>query len=773
MGEYAIGQPVPRFEDPRLVKGHGRYIADMTFPGMTFGYVLRSPHAHARIRSIDTAKAKAAPGVLGVFTSADYKAAGFGDLPVPGGLKRRNDVPGYRPLYPALVEDRVRMIGDYVAFVVAETYFQAVDASELIEVDYEPLPAIVSTGDAVSSGVPLVWEDCPNNIGFVQVEGNKEATDAAFARAAHVVKQKFVINRVTAATMEPRGCIGLYEPADGRYTIYTTLQRTNVFQTELSQFVLKVPDNKIRVVCGDIGGSFGMKSAVYNEVALVLLGAKLIGWPVKWVATRSESFLCDAQARDNVTEAEMALDKDGTFLGFRARIIAAIGAYMQVGMPAFTGNLGTLAGVYKTPASHIDVTAVFTHTQPVRPYRGNGRPEAGYVIERMVDLAADELGIDPADIRQRNSIPPSAMPFKTSVTFTYDCGEFDKNLEMALAAADKKGFEARRAKSKQNGKLRGFGFSNTIERSAAPGLEGAEIRFDRTGSVSIFSGSINQGQGHETAFKQVVCDRLGLDPKEVTYIQGDTDQVFFAEGTGGSRSAAYSGSAFSMAADKIETKAKAIAANMFKVDLADIKFADGVLSSQKTNQTLTIKEVAKASLDPKNLPQGMECGLIEKAIYSGKVASYPNGVHVCELEIDEETGTVEIVNYNVVDDVGTVINPLLLHGQIDGGIAMGIGQILMEDIKFDTEGQILTGSFMDYALPRAGDMGGFHVDSNPVPTKTNPLGVKGAGEAGCVGAMPAVANALVDALSVLGIKHVAMPATPEVLWRAIHEARGS
>ncbi len=773
MGEYAIGQPVPRFEDPRLVKGHGRYIADMTFPGMTFGYVLRSPHAHARIRSIDTAKAKAAPGVLGVFTSADYKTAGFGDLPVPGGLKRRNDVPGYRPLYPALVEDRVRMIGDYVAFVVAETYFQAVDASELIEVDYEPLPAIVSTGDAVSSGVPLVWEDCPNNIGFVQVEGNKEATDAAFARAAHVVKQKFVINRVTAATMEPRGCIGLYEPADGRYTIYTTLQRTNVFQTELSQFVLKVPDNKIRVVCGDIGGSFGMKSAVYNEVALVLLGAKLIGWPVKWVATRSESFLCDAQARDNVTEAEMALDKDGTFLGFRARIIAAIGAYMQVGMPAFTGNLGTLAGVYKTPASHIDVTAVFTHTQPVRPYRGNGRPEAGYVIERMVDLAADELGIDPADIRQRNSIPPSAMPFKTSVTFTYDCGEFDKNLEMALAAADKKGFEARRAKSKQNGKLRGFGFSNTIERSAAPGLEGAEIRFDRTGSVSIFSGSINQGQGHETAFKQVVCDRLGLDPKEVTYIQGDTDQVFFAEGTGGSRSAAYSGSAFSMAADKIETKAKAIAANMFKVDLADIKFADGVLSSQKTNQTLTIKEVAKASLDPKNLPQGMECGLIEKAIYSGKVASYPNGVHVCELEIDEETGTVEIVNYNVVDDVGTVINPLLLHGQIDGGIAMGIGQILMEDIKFDTEGQILTGSFMDYAMPRAGDMGGFHVDSNPVPTKTNPLGVKGAGEAGCVGAMPAVANALVDALSVLGIKHVAMPATPEVLWRAIHEARGS
>ena len=772
MGEFAIGQPVPRFEDPRLVKGAGRYVADMMFPGMAFGYVLRSPHAHARIRSIDTSKAKAVPGVLAVLTSADYKAAGFGDLPVPGGLQRRNGAPGYRPRYPALAEDRVRMIGDYVAFVVAETYYQAADAAELIQVDYEPLPAIVSTGDALKPGAPLVWDDCPNNIGFIQVEGNKEATDAAFASAAHVVKHRFVINRVTAAAMEPRGCIGLFEPVDGRYTIYTTLQRTNVFQTELSQYVLKVPDSKIRVVCGDIGGSFGMKSAVYNEVALVLFAAKVTGRPVKWVATRSESFLCDAQARDNVTEAEFALDKDGTFLGFRARIIAAIGAYMQVGMPAFTGNLGTLAGVYRTPASHIDVTGVFMHTQPVRPYRGNGRPEAGYVIERMVDLAADQLGIDPAELRRRNTIPASAMPFKTSVTFTYDCGEFEKNMDLALQAADKNGFEARRVRARKNGKLRGLGFSNTIERSAAAGLEGAEIRFDRTGSVSIFSGSINQGQGHETAFKQIVCDRLGLDPNEVTYIQGDTDQVFFAEGTGGSRSATFSGSAFTLAADKVETKAKAIAAHMLKVDVGEINFADGVFSSKKTNQTLTIKEVAKASLEPKNLPQGMEPGLIEKAIYTGKLASYPNGVHVCELEIDEETGVVEIVGYNVVDDVGTVINPLLLHGQVDGGIAMGVGQILMEDIKFDEQGQMLTGSFMDYAIPRAGDLTAFHVESNPVPTKTNPLGVKGAGEAGCVGAMPAVANALVDALSVLGIKHIEMPATPEVIWRTIQEARG-
>ena len=771
MGEYAVGQPVPRFEDPRLIQGGGRYVGDMAFPGMAFGYVLRSPHAHARIRKIDTAKAKSAPGVLAVLTGADYKAAGFGDLPVPGGLKRRGETPGYKPRYPALVEDRVRMIGDYVAFVVAETYFQAVDAAELVGVDYEPLPAIVSTGDAMKPGVPLVWDDCASNVGFTQIEGNKDATDAAFAKAAHVVKHHFVINRITAATMEPRGCIGMFEPTEQRYTIYTTLQRTNVFQTELSQYVLKVPDSKIRVVCGDIGGSFGMKSAVYNECALVLLAAKLVGRPVKWVATRSESFLCDAQARDNVTDAELALDKDGNFLAFRAKIVAAIGAYLQVGMPAFTGNLGTLAGVYRTPASHVDVDAVYTHTQPVRPYRGNGRPEAAYIIERMVDLAADQIGMDPAELRRRNTIPASAMPYKTSVTFTYDCGEFEKNMDMALDAADKRGFETRRAQSKKNGKLRGLGFSNTIERSAAPGLEGAEIRFDRTGSVTIFSGSINQGQGHETTFKQVVCDRLGLDPKEVTYVQGDTDQVFFAEGTGGSRSAAFSSSAFTMAADKVESKGKAIAAHMLKVDAADIKFNEGIFSTPKSNQTMTIKEIAKASLDPKNLPAGMEPGLIEKAIYSGKAASYPNGCHVCELEIDEETGTVEILDYNVVDDVGTVLNPLLLHGQIDGGIAMGIGQILMEDIKFDEEGQILTGSFMDYAMPRAGDMTGFHVDSNPVPTKTNLLGVKGAGEAGCVGAMPAVANALVDALSVLGIKHVEMPATPEVLWRAIHDAR--
>jgi carbon-monoxide dehydrogenase large subunit len=766
MGEFAIGQSVSRFEDPRLLKGGGRYVGDMVLPGTVFGYVLRSPHAHARIRSIDTGKAKAAPGVLAVLTGADWRASGWGDLPVPGGLKRR-DGSVFQPPYPALVADRVRWVGDYVAFVVAETYLQALDAAELIAVDYEPLPAVVSTAEASAAGAPRVWDGCPDNIGFVQLFGDKAATDAAFAKADHVVKHRLVINRVTAASMEPRGCLGDYNAAQGRYTIYTTLQRVHPFRAELSP-ILKVPESDIRVVAGDIGGSFGMKSAVYNEVALVLLASKVVGRPVKWVSTRSESFLCDAQARDNVTEAELALDKNGTFLAMRAHVIASIGAYLQTGMPAFTGNIGTLAGVYRIPAMHAVVTAVFTHTNPVRPYRGNGRPEAAYVIERLVDLAADELRIDPAELRRKNYIPPDAMPFKTALTFTYDSGEFEKSMDMALELADFRGFERRRAEARKRSKLRGIGLSNTIERAAAGGFEAAEIRFDKSGAATLLAGSVTQGQGHETIFKQIMCDRLGVDPDEVHYIQGDTDQVFVGEGTGGSRSATLGGSAVDIAAQRITTKGKAIAAHLLKLDAADVNFADGVFSSPKTNRTLTIKEVAKEAMEPTRLPKDMDVGLIATATYVAPVQNFPNGCHICELEIDEDTGEVEIVRYSVVDDVGTVINPLLLKGQIVGGVAQGVGQILMEDIQFDGDGQILTGSFMDYAMPRATDISAVEVKSNPVPTRTNPLGVKGAGEAGCVGAMPAVANALVDALSHLGIRHIEMPATPERLWRAIH-----
>ncbi len=771
MGEFALGQPVPRFEDPRLLRGGGRYVDDMVLPGMAYGHVLRSPHSHARILRIGAEAAKAAPGVLCVITGADWEASGFGDLPVPGGHKRRDGSPNYRPRYPALVKDRVRFIGDYVAFVVAETRAQAMDAAELIEVEYEPLPAALGTEEAAQPGAPLVWDDCRDNICFTQIHGDKAATEAAFTRAAHVARHKFVINRVTTASMEPRGSIGDYNRTDGHYTIYTTLQRAHPYRAELARNVLKVPESKVRVVAGDIGGSFGMKSAVYNEVALVLLGSKLTGRPVKWMSTRSEAFLSDAQARDNVTEAELALDRDGTFLGFRVRSYANAGAYLQTGFQAYTGNLGTLAGVYRTPAMYVESTAVFTNTQPVRPYRGNGRPEAAYIIERMVDIAADDMGLDPADIRRRNYIAPAEMPFKTALTFTYDSGEFEKSMDMALELADVKGFARRKAESRRNGKMRGLGISNTIERAAAPSFEGAEIRFDRSGSVQILSGSITQGQGHETVLKQIVADRLGIPPGVIEYIQGDTDKVFFGEGTGGSRSATMSGSAFQMASEKIIEKATRIAAHSLNVALAEVRFADGIFSNLRTNQTVSIGEVAQAAVDPKRLPQGMEPGLIASAVYTAEVENFPNGCHVCEVEIDPETGQTEIVRYSVVDDVGTVMNPLLLKGQIVGGVAQGVGQILKEDIRFDESGQLVTGSFMDYAMPRARDFCNFEIEANPVPTRTNPLGIKGAGEAGCVGAMPAVANALVDALSEFGIRHIAMPATPEVVWRAIRNAK--
>ena len=524
MGEFAIGQGVARFEDPRLIRGGGRYTDDVKLPGMAHGVMLRSPHAHARIKSIDTKAAKAAPGVLCVLTAADVKAAGLGELPVPAGLKRRDGSPQYVPRYPILAEEFVRWVGDGVAFVVAETLAQAQDAAELIAVDYEELPAVTSTEQAPQPGAPRVWADCADNICFVALIGDKAATDAAFARADRVVKHKFVINRVTAVTMEPRGAVGDYNAADGRYTIYTAMQRPQPGRAEFAK-IMKVPESKLRIITGDTGGSFGMKSPIFNESPLVLLAAKLTGRPVKWISTRTEAFLSDAQGRDNVTEAELALDKDGVFLGMRVKTIAAIGAYLQHSMPAFALNAGTLAGVYRTPAMHVDITGVFTHTNPVRPYRGNGRPEAAFVIERMVDIAADELGIDPAELRRRNTIPPAAMPFKTGLTFTYDCGEFEKNMDLALALADAKGFKARKAQSHKEGKLRGFGLSNTIERAAPASTEGAEIRFARSGTATLFSGANNQGQGHETILKQLVCDRLGLDPAEVQYVQGDTDQA--------------------------------------------------------------------------------------------------------------------------------------------------------------------------------------------------------------------------------------------------------
>jgi aerobic carbon-monoxide dehydrogenase large subunit len=772
MGEFALGQPVPRFEDPRLIRGGGRYVDDLKLPNMAYGCVLRSPYSHGRIMSIDTEAAKASPGVLLVLTGEDWAASGWNDLPTPGNLRRHGGAPAGKIRFPALSRDKVRWVGDYVAFVVAESLAQAQDAAELIAVDYESLPAITSSEAALAPGAPLVWDDRSDNVCFVHPEGNRAATEAALAKADRIVKRRFVINRVTAAAMEPRGAVADYNKVEDRYTVYTVLQRAHGYRAELSG-IMNVPENKIRVVAGDIGGSFGMKSAVYNEVALTVLAAKILARPVKWTSTRSEAFLSDAQARDHVTEAELALDKDGHFTGFRVKVTAAVGAYAQANSNVFVMNLGTLAGVYRTPAIFAEVTAVFTNTNPMRPYRGNGRPEFAYVIERMVDEAAAELGIGPVDLRRRNMIPPEAMPFQSGLTFKYDCGEFARILDMALKLVDAAGFEARRAEAKSRGKLRGIGLSYTIERAAAGGFEAAEVRFDKGGTVTLLSGSITQGMGHETVYKQLLCDRLGIHPDKVTYIQGDTDKVAIGEGTGGSRSAALGGSAVQAATEKIVSKARAIAAHMLEAAEADVEFDEGVFKIAGTDRVLALPAIAAAAWEPRSLPAGMEPGLISQASYAAGDQNFPNGCHICELEIEPETGTVELCRYGVVDDVGTVMNPLLLEGQIIGGIAQGAGQILLEDIRFDEEsGQLLTGSFMDYAMPRADNFCAIHCESNPVPTKTNPLGVKGAGEAGAVGAMPAVGNALVDALKSLGVRELPMPATPERIWRAIREARG-
>jgi carbon-monoxide dehydrogenase large subunit len=766
MGEFAIGQGVPRFEDPRLVRGGGTYIDDVVYPGMAHAVVLRSQHAHARIRRIDTAAAKASPGVLTIITGAEWKASGWGDLPSNPGLKRPGGAPMYLPRYTVIAEDRVRWVGDPVAFVVAETLAQAQDAAELIEIDYEPLPAVTSTSDAMQPGAPLVYEDCPDNISFVEPIGDKAKVDEAFARAAHVVKHRFVINRVTAACMEPRGTVVSYHAAQDLYTVHAPTQRPHGYRSDMAK-IMRVPDSKVRVIAGDVGGSFGMKTPVFNETPLAALASKLTGRAVKWMSTRTEAFLSDAQGRDNVTEAELALDKDGHFLALRVKVVAAVGAYLQNNMPAFFLNAGTLAGTYRTPAIFVEAVGVFSNTNPVRPYRGNGRPESAFVIERMVELAADELNIDPVELRRRNYIAPGEMPYKTGLTFTYDCGEFEKSMDLALKLADVAGFERRRKEARQRGKLLGLGISSTIERAAAPGTEGGEIRFDRTGSVTIFSGSASQGQGHETVFKQLVCDQLGLNPDEVRYVQGDTDEVFYSEGTGGSRSATMGGSALQIATEKIVKKARAIAAHVLKVEPDDVNFADGVFSSPKTNQTITVKEVAVAAVTPAKLPPDMEPGLVATGVFKSATNNYPNGCHICEVEIDIETGVPQVVRYNVVDDVGTVLNPLLLHGQVQGGIAQGVGQALMEDIRFDAGGQLITASFMDYAMLRAHNLCDMEVEANPVPTKTNPLGTKGAGEAGCVGALPAVVNAVVDALSDYGVRHIEMPATPERIWRAM------
>ncbi len=773
MGEYALGQPVPRSEDPRLLRGGGRYVDDVTLPNMAYGFVLRSPHAAARIKRMDIGAARQAPGVLAVLTYEDWKSAGFGDLPVGSGQKLRDGAPMFSHPFPPLVKDRVRFVGDYIAFVVADSIARAMDAAELIEVDYEPLPAVVDQMSALEPGAPSVWDERPDNIGYVKLMGNKEKTEANMASAATVVKHRFVINRVSANPMEPRGYVGDYNCAQDHYTLHTTIQGAHPYRSRLASRILKKPESSVRVIVGDVGGSFGMKSGIYHEAALVLLGSKVTGRPVKWTATRTEALMTDGHGRDSVADVELGLDKDGKFVALRAFTYGNMGAYITSQTPGpFFNNMGGFAGVYLIPAIHVDITAVVTNTNFTCPYRGAGRPEATYMIERIIDIAAAEIGMDAVELRRRNMIPTSAIPYKTALVFNYDSGEFEKNMQAALEMGDYAGFETRRAEARSRGKLRGIGISNSIEKAASPGVEGAELRFDRSGTATILTGSVTNGQGHETVFKQIVCDRLGMKPQDIGYVSGDTDKVAFGHGTGGSRSAAHGGAAINLATTKIIEKARKIAAHVMEANVADINFNSGVFTVAGTDRAITIKEIAKAAVDPKKIPPGEEPGLIASAVHTIDQPTYPNGCHLCEVEVDEETGSVEIVNYNVVDDVGLVMNPMLLKGQIHGGVAQGIGQILLEDMRYDPgSGQIVTASFMDYAMPRASDVSSMEVQTNEVLTKANPLGVKGAGEAGTVGALSAVANAVVNALSPLGVRDLPMPATPERLWRAITEAK--
>jgi aerobic carbon-monoxide dehydrogenase large subunit len=772
--KYGIGQAVSRFEDPRLLRGAGRYVNDVSLPRQAYAYFLRSPHAHAKIAAIDTSAAKAAAGVLAVFTEADVAAEKLGTTRLALPRKRADGSPAFARPHPGLARGEVRYVGDPVAMVVAETLAAAKDAAELIEIDYQELPAVIDAEDAVKPGAPRVWEENPDNVSHIFETGNKAAADAAFAAAAHVVKRKYVITRVHAQYMEPRGTLGAYDPNDERFTLHADVQYAHRVRDMLAGNVFKIPETSIRVVTGDVGGGFGTKGWQYVEHRLTLMAARKLGRPVKWSCERSEALLADEHGRDVVAEAELALDKDHKFLGLRVRLISNIGAYLSSdrNLLATFGSLGALVGVYEIQAAYAHLTVAFSNQPATAPYRGAGRPEAIYIIERLIEDAARELGQDRVALRQKNLIPPAKLPFKTPLGgLNYDCGDFPGIMAKALKLGDAAGFEQRRAEAKQRGKLRGLGIANAIERAASPGPEFAELRFNTGGQATLLMGTIHQGQGHETTFRQIMIEKLGLDPKDIRYVDGDTDVVAFGTGTNGSRSTVIGGTAVTMAAEKIIAKAKKLAAHLLEAAEADVKFEGGRFTIEGTDRALSLKEVAKAAFLPNKLPKGMEPGLYETGTFSPPQDTFPNGSHLCEVEIDPDTGRVELVKYTVVDDVGTVINPKLLKGQIHGGVAQGVGQALMERVVYDPRsGQLLSASFMDYAMPRADDFGAIEIESAPVPTKLNPLGAKGAGEAGTVGALPAVMLAVLDALAPLGVTALDMPATPERVWQAIKRA---
>jgi carbon-monoxide dehydrogenase large subunit len=780
-----IGASVRRKEDLRFLSGRGQYTDDINRPGQTHAFILRSPHAHAAINGIDTAAAKAMPGVIAVFTAADM--AGIGGIPCGWQIHNRDGSPMAEPKHPVLAEGKVRHVGDPVAVVIAETKSQARDAGEAIVVDYAPLPAVATIEQALKPGAPLVHDGVAANLCYDWHIGDQAAQEAAFAKAHKVVTFETTNNRLVPNAMEPRAAIGEYDGQSGDYTLYTTSQNPHVIRLLMGAFVLSIPESKLRVVAPDVGGGFGSKIYHYAEEAIVTWASAKVKRPVKWTAERTESFMSDAHGRDHVSRAELALDAEGRILGLKVHTLANMGAYLSTFAPCVPTYLYAtlLSGVYTTPVIYAEVKAVFTNTVPVDAYRGAGRPEATYLLERLMDVAAAEIGMDRVEFRRKNFIPVDAFPYQTPVALQYDSGNYFATLDAALEAADWKGFEARRAAAKAKGKLRGIGISTYLEAcgiapSAVVGSLGARaglyevgtIRVHPTGSVTVLTGTHSHGQGHETTLAQLVADRLGVPLANIDIVHGDTAKVPFGMGTYGSRSLAVGGSAMFKAMDKIIAKGKRIAAHLMEASVEDVEFDRGTFRVTGTDKTKSLTEISLAAYVPHNYPiEEIEPGLEETAFYDPKNFTYPGGCHIAEVEIDPETGKVAMVNFTAVDDVGRVINPMIVEGQVQGGVAQGIGQALLESAIYDAEGQLISGSMMDYTMPRADDLAPVSVATHTTLCTHNPLGVKGCGEVGAIGSPPAVMNAVVDALRDYGVRHVEMPATPAKIWNIINGGR--
>ena len=771
MPGFGIGQPIRRVEDKRFLTGHGTYIEDINLPRQAYGVQVLSPHPHAKIVGIDKKAAEAMPGVLCVLTGADAVADGVGPM-FPLMPEDMGGPKGFRAPRFLLATGKVRYVGERVAFVVAQTLAQAQDAAEKVEVKYEPLPAVMDPEEAAKDGSTKIWDECPTgNVVFPIMMGNKEATDAAFAKAAHKVTLRMINNRISANSMETRGYIGDYSEADDFYTLYTATQNPHGARGTIAGQVFHVPESQVRVIAKDVGGGFGMKGDVYPEEAIVLWASKKIARPVKWISTRSEGLLTDTHGRDQIVTGELALDKDGNILGLRAHSITTLGGNISgAGIIPSLSALQMAPQVYRIPTVFFTGQAVFTNTTPMGPYRGAGRPEATYFMERMIEHAALATGIDRLELRRRNFIPASAMPFTTATGVVYDSGDFAATMDQSMKLADWNGYAARKAASEKRGKLRGRGLIYYVE-TCGIFNDRMELRFDPSGSVTIVAGTFNHGQGHATTFAQMVQEWLGVPFESIRFVQGDTNQVSFGRGTYGSRTSSVGGGALKAAAGNLIEKAKQLAGHLMEASPADITFENGRLTIAGTDKSMALVDVAKAAYAPMMLPPGFGVGLEASGAADG-IPNFPNGCHICELEVDPDTGVVTIDRYTVVDDVGMVINPLIVEGQIVGGLAQGFGQALLENIEYDAEsGQLLSGSFSDYTMPRADDMPSFECAFNNVPCKTNALGIKGAGEAGSVGAPPAVINAIVDALGPLGVKSIDMPATPKRVWESINAAR--